>query len=57
MIRLHEIGAAVRARRQAVGLSLQQLAAFSGIGGTRLIAMHWSVRAQANFFTPLDGVA
>jgi len=29
VIRLHEIGASVRARREEVGLSTQQLAAFS----------------------------
>jgi len=39
MIRLPEIGGAVRARRQEVGLSSQQLAAFSGMDAQTLIAL------------------
>ncbi|WP_457825258.1 helix-turn-helix domain-containing protein, partial [Staphylococcus aureus] len=39
MIRLHEIGVAVRTRREEVGLSMQQLAAFSGMHAHALAAL------------------
>lgn len=39
MIRLHEIGLAVRTRREEVGLSMQQLAAFSGMDAHALAAL------------------
>jgi len=39
MIRLHEIGVAVKTRREEVGLSMQQLAAFSGMHAHALAAL------------------
>jgi hypothetical protein len=47
----------ISTRHQVVELSSQKLAASSGIGGTGLIAMHWSVREQTDSFTPFDGIA
>ncbi|MFJ3315156.1 helix-turn-helix domain-containing protein [Herbaspirillum huttiense] len=49
MIRLPEIGSAVRARRQEVGLSPQQLAAFSGMDARALVALENGTLADIGY--------